>query len=94
MAISESTIIKTAELAHLSLTPDEIKLFTTQLSAVVDNISKLSEVDTTGVEPLVTPTEMAITLRVDEITNRPGGNSAVQNAPDSSGHLYKVPPVL
>ncbi len=94
MAISESVIIKTAELAHLSLTPDEVKLFTSQLSAVVENVSKLSQVNTDGVEPMVTPTPMDITLREDVVTNPSGGEQAVSNAPERSGNLYKVPPVL
>ena len=94
MAISEDVIKKTAELAHLTLTPDEVQLFTKQLAAVLENISQLSQVDTTGVEPLVTPTEMVLTLREDQVQGSLGGEAAVANAPDRSGHLYKVPPVL
>jgi aspartyl-tRNA(Asn)/glutamyl-tRNA(Gln) amidotransferase subunit C len=100
MKITEETIVKTAKLAHLELTPDEVKLYTKQLSDLLAFVSKLDAVKTEGVAPLVTPTEMAPTLRSDEIATLESATfenataSALENAPERSGSLFRVPPVL
>jgi aspartyl-tRNA(Asn)/glutamyl-tRNA(Gln) amidotransferase subunit C len=92
--INEHLIKKTADLAHLELSPAEIKLYSGQLTAVLDYISQLSQVETTGVEPLITATDMPETLREDRVEKLFTADQIVQNAPDKSGHLFKVPPVL
>jgi aspartyl-tRNA(Asn)/glutamyl-tRNA(Gln) amidotransferase subunit C len=94
LLISEETIKKIADLARLSLSQEEVALYSKQLGAVLDYVSKLSEIDTAGVAPLVTATDMAPTKREDIV--EPYGESgwATANAPEKSGNLYKVPPVL
>ena len=92
--ITEDTIKKIATLARLELTPQEVQLYTKQLGAIVDYVSELSKLDTQGVEPLVTPTDMVPHQRQDEVVPSLGAEGVTANAPDRSGHLFKVPAVL
>ncbi len=92
--ISEETIKKIANLARLKLNGDEVALYSKQLGAIVDYVSQLSKLDTTGVAPLVTATDMEITFRTDDVEKNNENSLATGNAPEKSGNLYKVPPVL
>lgn len=92
--ISEDTIKKIADLARLSLTKEEIALYSKQLGAVLEHVSQLSKVNTEGIAPMVTATDMAFTHRNDEVVVGGEGAWATANAPEKSGNLFKVPPVL
>jgi aspartyl-tRNA(Asn)/glutamyl-tRNA(Gln) amidotransferase subunit C len=92
--LSEDEIKKIANLARLELTPAELSLYTKQLGAIVEYISELAKVDTTGVLPMVTPTEVIPHYRADEVKPSLGGEAVTANAPEKSGNLFKVPAVL
>jgi len=94
--ISEETIKHIAKLARLALTPEEVTLYSKQLAGILDHVGELAKVNTEGVVPLVTPTDMAIAVREDVVVPFKGDSEdwAVENAPDKSGNLYKVPAVL
>jgi aspartyl-tRNA(Asn)/glutamyl-tRNA(Gln) amidotransferase subunit C len=92
--LNEDTVRKIAELARLELTSQELALYTKQLGAIVDYVSELSKVETKGVEPLVTPTDMAIHFREDKVEPSLGADGVTANAPEKSGNLFKVPAVL
>lgn len=92
--IDKNTIKKMAKLSQLSLTPDEEKLYAEQLEHILNYVSQLSEVNTDGIEPMVTATDMPVTLREDIVQKKFTAEEIVSNAPDKSGNLFKVPPVL
>lgn len=92
--ISEETIKKIAHLARLELTPHEVTLYSKQLGAILDYVDELKKVDTTNVAPMVTPTDMTPTYRDDHVEPGLGAEGVTRNAPEKTGHLYKVPPVL
>lgn len=92
--ISKDTIIKIAKLARLELSEKEISLYSEQLQAIIGHVSQLSEVNTEGVLPLVTATDMVQTFSDDSTTNSIEPGVTTSNAPERSGHLFKVPPVL
>ncbi len=94
MALPEETIKKIAGLARLKLTPEEVTLYSNQLGAILDYVSDLSKVNTEGVAPLVTPTEMEYHFRDDVIQPGLGAAEVTANAPEKSVHLFKVPAVL
>jgi aspartyl-tRNA(Asn)/glutamyl-tRNA(Gln) amidotransferase subunit C len=92
--ISEDEVARTAYLARLSLTPEETKKLAAQLSTVLGAFEHVSRVPTEGVEPLVTPTDMKPYLRPDRAENWESAETAMQNAPEAVGNLFKVPPVV
>jgi aspartyl-tRNA(Asn)/glutamyl-tRNA(Gln) amidotransferase subunit C len=99
MKISDSgldlaTVQKVANLARLKISDAEAMAIAGQLSAVLENFKQLAAVDTTGIEPLVTPTDLSIRLREDEAVVEKDVEAFVANAPARSGNLFKVPPVV
>ena len=83
-----------AKLARLELGEDELKLFTTQLSSILDYINTLNELDTEDVHPLSHPLEMSNVLREDKRTDSLPRGEALANAPEQRDGFFRVPPVL
>lgn len=84
---------KVSQLARLKLTDTELNSIQNQLSAVLENFEQISAVKTDGVRPLVTPTDIAQVLRADVVETF-DAEKVLANAPEKSGHLFKVPPVV
>jgi aspartyl-tRNA(Asn)/glutamyl-tRNA(Gln) amidotransferase subunit C len=85
-----------AKLARLNLTDEEIKKFSTQLSAVLDYVDQLSEVDTTGIEPTAQTTGLTNVLREDLIKpeNCLSQETAVSGKDDTKNGYFVVPQIL
>ncbi len=83
-----------AKLARLRLTDSQLELYRNQLAAVLDHIAKLNELDVTGVEPMVHPTE--ITNRLGDDLPEPSMpiDQLLRNAPAVEGSYLAVPKVL
>jgi len=98
MPIEESEIEKVAQLAHLELAPEELKVFGPQISEIVNYVEQLKELDTTSVEPALgglTPEgELTDSSRDDERTPSLGQKLALQEAPDAASGHFRVPKVL
>lgn len=92
--IGEKEVERIATLARLSLTEQETKTFARQLSSILEHFKQIAKIDTQGVEPLVTPTEMPQNLRADKSEQWAATSEALKNAPEKSGNLFKVPPVV
>ncbi|NJL23985.1 MAG: Asp-tRNA(Asn)/Glu-tRNA(Gln) amidotransferase subunit GatC [Calothrix sp. SM1_5_4] len=92
--ISEDEVARVAQLARVSLTPEETKTLATQLSTVLGHFEHVSQVDTSGVEPLITPTDMEALWREDKVESWESAEAALRNAPETVGNLFKVPPVV
>jgi aspartyl-tRNA(Asn)/glutamyl-tRNA(Gln) amidotransferase subunit C len=92
--IDPKEIEKIASLARLRLTDSEKAGFATQLSAVLESFQKIASIDTAQVQPLITPTDVEFLLREDIVEAWSGAEVATANAPEKSGHLFKVPPVV
>ncbi len=90
----ENEILKVARLAQLKLSPDEALELSTQLKKVIDHFDEITAVDTTGIEPLITPSEIEFFSRDDVVVQETTTEDIVANAPDKMGNLFKVPPVV
>ena len=53
MSISKDKVKKIGNLAKIKLTNDEIEIYSTQLTQIVDFMNKLDEVDTSKVESVI-----------------------------------------
>ena len=86
---------KVAKLAHLNLSPEQSTKLQGQLKSILDQFESLLEVNTEGVNPLVTPTEISQRLREDTVQAwAEAETQSTANAPDVMGNLFKVPPVV
>jgi aspartyl-tRNA(Asn)/glutamyl-tRNA(Gln) amidotransferase subunit C len=92
--ITEQQVRKVAKLARLELTEQEVKLFTTQLEAILEYFEKMNELDTQQVEPLAHSLPIANCFREDVIKPSIGEEKALANAPERDGNFFKVPKIL
>lgn len=92
--ISENELKKVAKLARLELRPEEIAAYPKQFASILEYFEQIAKIDTSKVEPLVTPSDMVQNLREDVAQAWEGAETAMANAPERSGNLFKVPPVV
>ena len=102
MAITREEVLHVARLARLELSDDEVTRFQEQLSAILEAVSKVSELDLSDVPPTSHPLEIANAWAEDEphvpastsfATPRPR-RPVPQRARDRDGtdHLPATPP--
>jgi aspartyl/glutamyl-tRNA(Asn/Gln) amidotransferase, C subunit len=92
--IDKKTIEHIAKLARLHVTEQEAIEYSEQLSKALSYFDQINKVDTNGVEPLVTPTEIESFWREDEAKEEFTAEEMTANAPAKAGNLFKVPPVV
>lgn len=92
--ITRADVLHVAELARLELTPDEQEQFIVQLNSILTYIEKLSELDTTDVEPTSHVLPMSNVFRDDEVQPSLDRDLALQNAPQESHAFFKVPRII
>ncbi len=98
MPITEADIEKIAQLAHLEITEEELKVFAPQIADIVVYVEQLNRIDTSQVEPMLgglTPEgERSDSARNDEVKPSLGQQLALEEAPDSAAGQFRVPKVL
>jgi len=92
--LSDDQVRHVAKLSRLRLSDEEVHNFAGQLSAVLDYVSKLNELDVEGVEPMAHSADVSNVLREDIPHPGMSVDSALANAPDASDPFFKVPKVL
>ena len=90
--ISRDEVLHVARLARLELTDDEVTKFQEQLSAIIDAISKVSELDLSDVPPTAHPLEIANTWAEDEPRPSLPLDEVFANAPDRDDGYFRTPP--
>lgn len=91
MSISIKDVEHVAKLARLSLTEDEKKLYAEQLGRIIDSFNELSQLDTTGVEPMFHALPIVNVLREDEVVESLGHDKLLANAPAAENGFFHVP---
>ena len=92
--IDQIQVRKVARLSRLELTKAEVSEFTGQLSAILDYVEKMNELDTSGVEPLAHCLPISNVLREDSVKESLGTEKTLANAPQRDGEFFKVPKIL
>jgi aspartyl-tRNA(Asn)/glutamyl-tRNA(Gln) amidotransferase subunit C len=94
MKIDKETVTKIAHLARLEFDEKDADKMLQDMTAMVNFVEKLNEVDTTGVEPLTTMSHEVNALREDEVKNHLDHDLALKNAPSKDADYFRVPKVL
>ncbi len=94
MNIDLKTVDKIASLSKLEFNGDEKEAIVKDMNKMLDFVSKLSEVDTEGVKPLIHITDEVNVLRPDEIRIEITQKEALKNAPKKDSTYFKIPKVL
>ena len=92
MPITREEVLHVAKLARLELTDDEVERLTEQLGAILEAVSKVSELDLSDVPPTSHPLELVNACAPDEPRPSLSLDEVFANAPAREGDLFKVPP--
>ena len=94
MSIDKATVRKIATLARIRVTEDDLNYYAPQLQNILGWAEQLQQVNTDGVEPLASVSEIALRLRADVVND--GGDAAkvLANAPESTENFYVVSKIV
>ncbi len=92
--LSPEQVKKVADLANIDLSEDELKKFQSQLSSILEFVSKLEQVKTAKVAPLSQTTGLKNVFREDKITPSLSQKQVLKNAPQSHNGYFKTKPIF
>ncbi|PQA56078.1 Asp-tRNA(Asn)/Glu-tRNA(Gln) amidotransferase subunit GatC [Siphonobacter curvatus] len=94
MQVEKQTLHKMAQLARLTIRPEEEAELTHTLSSVLTWMEQLNELDTTQVEPLTHMSLEVNALRPDKARQTLTHEQGLVNAPKRDENYFRVPKVL
>ena len=92
MEISRAEVLHVAKLARLALTDEAVEKFREQLSAILEAVGKVSELDLSGVPPTSHPLDLVNVLADDEPRPSWPRDAVLSNAPQPEDGAFRVPP--
>ena len=92
--IDQAQVRKVARLSRLDLSEEEVAEFTGQLSAILEYMEKMNELDTDNVQPLAHCLPISNVFRADCVKESLGTEKALANSPQRDGEFFKVPKIL
>ncbi|QDF95260.1 Asp-tRNA(Asn)/Glu-tRNA(Gln) amidotransferase GatCAB subunit C [Azoarcus sp. DD4] len=94
MSLSNEQVERIARLARLAISDAEIEPTRSKLDGIFGLIEQMQAVDTSGVEPMSHPQELATRLRDDAVTESDRREAYQRIAPQTEAGLYLVPKVI
>jgi aspartyl-tRNA(Asn)/glutamyl-tRNA(Gln) amidotransferase subunit C len=92
MAISREDVLHVAALARLDLTDEEVARLEVQLNAILEAVSKVSELDLSDVPPTSHPLDVVNVFGADEPRPSLPLDDVFANAPEHEDNFFRVPP--
>jgi aspartyl-tRNA(Asn)/glutamyl-tRNA(Gln) amidotransferase subunit C len=94
VALTREEVQHVALLARLGLSDQELETLADQLSAILDHMRALNELDTSEIPPTAQVIPLRNVMRPDEPSSSLPVEAVLQNAPRADGAYFRVPPVL
>lgn len=94
MTLTNDDVHHIAKLARIRLKPEELTHYATEINGLLKWIEQLGEVNTDGVEPLLSVSEQLLPWREDVVTDGNMAEAVLKNAPLQSYGCFAVPKVL
>jgi aspartyl-tRNA(Asn)/glutamyl-tRNA(Gln) amidotransferase subunit C len=94
LPLTPEVVRHNARLARVALTDDEVSLFQSQLSHILDYFQRLQEVDTENVPPTAHTLAMHNVMRDDEPHPSIDKEEVLANAPQREGDHFRVRAIL
>lgn len=94
MKITEELIDHIAHLSRLEFKGEDKASIQKDMERMIEFVDKLSEVDTTNVEPLIFMSEEINRVREDEPKVTVSHEEALKNAPKKDSDYFRIPKVL
>jgi aspartyl-tRNA(Asn)/glutamyl-tRNA(Gln) amidotransferase subunit C len=92
VAISRDDVLHVAALARLELTEDEVGRLEQELNAILEAVSKVSELDLSDVPPTSHPLDVVNVFGADEPRPSLELDDVFANAPAHEDNMFRVPP--
>lgn len=94
MSIDIETVKKIAGLSRLKIPQAEQQKVASDLSAILDWVGQLDELDVEGVEPLANVNDNMLRSREDVVTDGSKVEDILTNAPAKTAGFFTVPKVV
>lgn len=94
MQVDDKAVRRIARLARIKITDDEAKGLESELTGILTWVEQLSEIDTSGIEPMTRVVAQELTQRQDVVTDGGIADDIVKNAPMVEDHYFVVPKVI
>ena len=95
MAFSKQQLQKFADLIKIDIPSEQLEQM--NIDSVIEWLDKLQKIDTTGVKPLLNPSEHKLPMRDDVVTDGNIRDLVLANTPDNAGTsrgYFAVPKVM
>jgi aspartyl-tRNA(Asn)/glutamyl-tRNA(Gln) amidotransferase subunit C len=93
-SLSRDDVAHVAHLARLGLTDAELGRLEGELNHILDQYTRLTELDTDAIEPTAQTIELENILRDDVVKPSFSQDEALANAAESRDGFFVVPPIL
>jgi aspartyl-tRNA(Asn)/glutamyl-tRNA(Gln) amidotransferase subunit C len=94
MPLSMEEVLHIAMLARLELTVEELEHYREQLSAILDHVASLQQLDTENIPPMSAVFSGDSHLRADESRPSLPPEQILGNTPHKADGQFKIPPVF
>lgn len=94
MSLSIEQVMRVAGLARIELADGDAEATRVKLNSILQLIEQLQAVDTSGIEPMSHPQDVAQRLRDDLATESDARDAFQAIAPRTENGLYLVPKVI
>lgn len=92
--ISKEDILKTADLARVTITEEEAEMYSEQITEILTFTEKIHEINTDGVKPTTNGNTVTNVLRDDKPVTWDKREQALENAPEVEDGQFKVPAIM
>lgn len=94
MSLDAQTVRKVATLARLDVPEDRLAPMAAELSKILAFVEQLNQVDTTGVAPLMSVSQVTLPQREDVQNDGGYPEKILANAPEQQQGFFVVPKVV
>jgi len=94
MALDKDDVQKVAYLARIKVPEEKLDGLAQEINGIIGWVEQLAEVNTDGVAPMTSVTEMTAPMRTDVVTVGNDADGILKNAPDSEDGFFTVPKVV
>jgi aspartyl-tRNA(Asn)/glutamyl-tRNA(Gln) amidotransferase subunit C len=94
MQVDDALVKRIAHLARIRVRDEDVGHLKGELTSILAFVEQLSEVDTSGVEPMTSSIRMEMKKREDVVDDGGRADDIVANAPEKEDHYFLVPKVV
>ena len=94
MSIDNSIVRKIAKLSRIKIDSNTQETMKIELNNILSWVDSLQEVNTDGVEPMLSIFKDQMELRLDEVNSKCSRDDILKNAPEKKEGFFVVPKVI